>query len=84
VENTEFTSAEKSTHVSVAGQGHDLCFFENKGTDNYEFTAQGQTVSHQYYLEVLSRLGNVFGGKHPDSGLISGFSTTKMPLRMTR
>jgi hypothetical protein len=31
VENTEFTSAEKSTRVSVAGQGHACVFLRSQG-----------------------------------------------------
>ena len=57
MENTEFTSAEKNTHVSVAGQDHAcVCFFDHKGIVHYEFIAQGQTVNQQCYLEVLTRL----------------------------
>jgi hypothetical protein len=54
---TEFTSAEKSTHVAVAGQDHACVFLRSKGEIvRYEFTAQGQTVNQQCYMEVLTRL----------------------------
>jgi len=33
-----------------------VCFFDHKGIVHYEFTAQGQTVNQQCYLEVLTRL----------------------------
>ena len=75
---------EKSTHVSVAGQDHACVFLRSQGIVQYEFIAQGQTVNQQCYLEVLTRLGNLFRGKDLDSSLISGFSTVKMPLRMMR
>jgi hypothetical protein len=39
-------------------------------------------VNQQCYLEMLTRLRDLFGGKDPDFGLMSGFSTMTMPLRM--
>jgi hypothetical protein len=33
-----------------------VCFFDHKGIVHYEFTAQGQTVNQQLYLEVLTSL----------------------------
>ena len=33
-----------------------VCFFDHKGIVHYEFVKQGQTVSQQCYLEVLTRL----------------------------
>lgn len=33
-----------------------VCFFDHKGTVHYEFTAKGQTVNKQCYLEVMIRL----------------------------
>jgi len=61
-----------------------VCFVDHKGKVHYELIAQGQTVNQQRYSEVLTRYGNLFGGKDTDSGLISGFSTMTMPLRMMR
>jgi len=61
-----------------------VCFFDNKGLVHYEFIAQGQTVNQQFYLEVLTRLRESVRRKGPDSGLISGFSTMTLPLRMKR
>jgi len=55
-ENTEFTSVEKSTHVSEAVQDHSRGFLHHKGIVHYEFIAQGQMVNQQCYLEVLTRL----------------------------
>jgi len=55
VENTEFTWAMKSTHVSVTGQDH-ACFFDHKEIVHYEFNAQGQMANQQCYLEMLTRL----------------------------
>jgi sugar (pentulose or hexulose) kinase len=76
--------ARKITHVSVAGQNHACVFIDHKGIVHYEFIAQGQAVNQQCYLEVLRRLRECVRRKDPDSGLISGFSTTTMPLRMMR
>jgi len=59
-----------------------VCFFDHMGMVHYEVTAQGQTVNQQHYLEVLTRLQESVRRKNPDSGLISGFSTMTMPLRM--
>ena len=56
VDNTEFTSVEKGTHVSVAGQDHACVFLRSQGIVHYELTAQGQMVNQQHYLEVLTRL----------------------------
>jgi hypothetical protein len=53
VENIEFASAEK--HACLA----------RKGTVHYEFTAQGQTVNQQCYLEVLTRLRDTVRRKSP-------------------
>ena len=49
-----------------------VCFFDHKGTVEYEFIAQGQTVNQQCYLEVLTRLQESFQRKRPGLGLISG------------
>ena len=65
VENIEFTSAEKRTHVSEAGQDHACVFLHYKGIVHYEFIAQGQTVSQQCYLEVLTKLRESFRRKRP-------------------
>jgi len=59
-----------------------VCFFVQRGIVHYEFIAQRQAVNQQCFLEVLTRYRNLFGGKDPDSGLISGFSTMTMPLCM--
>jgi hypothetical protein len=64
VENTEFTSVEESTHVSVAGQDQS-CFFDHKWIFHYEFIAEGQTVNQQCYLEVLTRLRECVRRKRP-------------------
>ena len=61
-----------------------VCFFDHKGIVHYELIAQGQTVNQQCYVEVLTRLRESVGGKDEDSGLISGFSTKTMHLRMMR
>jgi len=58
---TEFTSAEKSTHVKTMF----VCFFDHKGIVHYEFIAQGQTVNQQCYLEVLTRLRESVRRKRP-------------------
>jgi hypothetical protein len=55
VENAAFTSAEKSTHVSVAGQDHACVFLRSQG-DSSLCIAQGQTANKQCYLEVLTML----------------------------
>jgi len=60
VENTEFTSAKKSTHVSVIGQDHACVFLRSQGD-----SSQGQTVNHQCYLEVLTRLRESVWRKRP-------------------
>jgi hypothetical protein len=56
VENTEFTSAERSMHVLLAVQAILVCFFNHTGVIHYEFIARGQMVNQQCYLEVLTRL----------------------------
>ena len=85
VENTEFTSVEKKTRMFWSQVKIMLvCFFDHKGIVHCEFIAQGQKVNQQCYLDVLTGYGNVFGGKDPGSGLISGFSTMTTPLRMMR
>jgi len=65
VENREFTSAEKSMHVSVTGQDHACVFLQSQGDIHYEFIAQGQTVNQQCYLEVLTRLRESVQRKRP-------------------
>jgi len=42
-----------------------VCFFDHKGIVHYEITAQGQTVNHQCYLEVLTRLRESVWRKRP-------------------
>jgi len=59
-----------------------VCFFNHKGIVHYEVTAQGQMVNQQRYLEVLTRLRESVRRKSLNSGLIIGFSTITMPLRM--
>ena len=59
-------------------------FFDHKGIVHYDFIAQGRTLNQQCYLEVLTSLRKIFGGKDPGSGLISGFSTMTVTLRMMR
>ena len=41
------------------------CFFDHKGIVHYEFTAQGQTVNQQCYLEMLTRLRESVQRKRP-------------------
>jgi len=41
------------------------CFFNHKGIVHYVFTAQGQTVNQQCYLEVLTRLRESVQRKRP-------------------
>jgi len=65
VDNTEFTSVEKGTHVSVAGQEHACVFLRSQGIVHYEFVAQRQTVNQQCYLEVLRRLRESVRRKRP-------------------
>jgi hypothetical protein len=48
------------------------------------WTEHEQTVNEKCYLKVLTRFGNLFGGKHSNSALTSGFSTMTMPLRKMR
>jgi hypothetical protein len=81
VENTESTSAKKSTYLSLSVQEHACEFLRSQEILHYKFIAKGQRVNQQRYLEVLTRLkDNLFGRKDPNSGLISGFSTMAMPL----
>jgi hypothetical protein len=40
-------------------------FFDHKGIFHYEFTAQGQTVNQQSYLEVLTKLQECVRRKRP-------------------
>jgi hypothetical protein len=76
VENTELTSAKKSTQFkTMLG-----CFFNHKGIVHYEFIAQGQTLNEECYLEVQTRLQESVQKKRP--GLTSGFSTVTVPLRI--
>ena len=42
-----------------------VCFFDHKGIVHHEFTAQGQTVNQQCYLEVLTRLRVCLRRKRP-------------------
>jgi hypothetical protein len=59
-----------------------VCFFNHKGIVDYEFVAQGQKVNQQCIWKCRQGYGNLFGGKDPDSGQISGFSTMIVPLQM--
>jgi hypothetical protein len=43
-----------------------LIFFDNKGTVNFEFIPQGQTVSQAYYLETTKRLREAVRRKRPE------------------
>jgi len=42
-----------------------VCFFDHKGVVHFEFIAQGKTVNHQCYLEVLTRLWESVRRKGP-------------------
>jgi hypothetical protein len=59
-----------------------VCFFDHKGIVCYAFVVQGQMVNQQCYWKCWQGYGNLFGGKGPNSGLTSGFSTMTMPLHM--
>ena len=63
VENIEFTSTKKSRMSRSQVKTMLVCFFDHKGIVHYEFTAQGQTVNQQCYLEVLTRLRESFRRK---------------------
>jgi hypothetical protein len=56
-----------------------VCFFDHKAIVYYEFIVQAQTVERQCYLEWLTKLRNLFGGRVPKSGLSNGFSTMILP-----
>ena len=56
VENTEFTSTEKTRMSRLQVKIMLVCFFDHKGRVHYEFFAQVQTVNQKCYLEVLKRL----------------------------
>jgi histone-lysine N-methyltransferase SETMAR len=63
---TEFTSAERSTHVSLAVQGHSCVFLRSQAVVHSEFIAQGQTVNQQCYWEVLTTLRESVRRKRPE------------------
>ena len=66
VENTEFTSTEKTTQFSVAGQNHDWVFLQSQGESSQWIHCTGQTVHQQCYLEVLTSLGESVRRKSPE------------------
>jgi len=82
--NTEFISAEKSTHVSVAGQDHACVFLRSKEDSSLWIHCTRTNGKPSVILKCWKGYWNLFGGKDPDSGLISGFSTMTMPQRMVR
>ena len=65
VENTEFTSAEKTRMSLSQVKTMLVCFFYHKGIVHYELIAQGQTVNQQCYVEVLTRLQETIWSKRP-------------------
>jgi histone-lysine N-methyltransferase SETMAR len=65
VENAEFTSAKKSTHVSQF-KTMLMCFFDHTRILHSEFIAQGQMVNQQCYMKVLTRLGESVWRKRPE------------------
>jgi len=65
VENTEFTSAEKTRMSRSQVKINFVGFFDHKGIIHYKFSAQGQTVNQQCYFEVLTRLRESVRRKRP-------------------
>jgi hypothetical protein len=59
-----------------------VCFFDHNGVVHCEFTAQGQTVNQQSYLEVLTRLRESVRRKRPGLWPGNWFSTITKPLRV--
>jgi hypothetical protein len=66
VGNTEFTSPEKSTHVSLAVQDRASVFLRSQGEVHCEFMEPGQTVNQHFYLEMLTRLRESIRKKRPE------------------
>jgi len=64
-ENTEFASAEKTRMSQSQVKTMLVCLFDHKVIAHCEFTAQGQTVNQQCYLEVLTRLWESVRKKRP-------------------
>jgi hypothetical protein len=65
VESKEFTSAEKAHMSRSQVKTMFVCFFDHMGVVHSDFTAQGQTVNQQCYLEVLTRLWECVRRKRP-------------------
>jgi hypothetical protein len=66
VENTEFTSAEKSRMSHSHFKIMLVCFFDHNGIVHYKLFVQGQRANRQYYLEVLTRLRESVPRKKPE------------------
>jgi hypothetical protein len=66
VENIEFTSTGKNTHVSLAVQDHPRVFLDHKVIVHYKFIAQGHTANQKCYLEVLTNLRETVQKKRPE------------------
>jgi histone-lysine N-methyltransferase SETMAR len=63
---TELTSAEKSTHISLAAQDHACVFLRSEGIVHNEFIAQEQEVNQKCNLEVLTRLRESVRRQRPE------------------
>jgi hypothetical protein len=64
---TQNSSRPKKAHTSCSQFKTMLvCFFDRMGIVHYEFTAQGQTVNQQCYLEVMIRLRESVRRKRPE------------------
>jgi hypothetical protein len=75
----------KSTHISVAGQEYACVFLRPQGDSSlWIHCTRIKGKSRVLFGCADKGYGNMFGGKDADSGLISGFSTTTIPMCMMR
>jgi hypothetical protein len=66
VESTEFTSPEKSTHVSLVAQDTASVFLRSQGDGSLRIHCTRQTANQEFHLEVLTRLRESIRRKRPE------------------
>jgi len=66
MENTQFTSAEKTGMFRTQVKATLVCFFDHKGIVRYEFIAKGQMVNQQCSLKLLTMLLESVRKKRPE------------------
>jgi hypothetical protein len=66
METSVIPEAKESTAGPLQRQGFVDCFFDSRGVMHHEYAPQGQTVTKEYYEDVLCRLRNAVRRKQPD------------------